>query len=84
MEGTMTSAENNQLIAGVARDIVAQTEPGELPLFQAISKQYFKRPADALSEFKLLQLAVQPLSPFKIYPPRKLHRHLTVAPFPAL
>lgn len=44
----MTSAENNQLIADVARDIVAQTEPGELPLFRAISTQYFKRPAEAL------------------------------------
>jgi hypothetical protein len=45
----VTSAENNQLIADVARDVVMQTEPGELPLFQAISKQYFKRPAIAVS-----------------------------------
>ena len=30
----------------MSRDIVTQTEPGELPLFQSISKQYFKRPAE--------------------------------------
>lgn len=46
----MTSAENNQLIADIARDIVAQTEPGELPLFRAISTEYFKRPAQALKD----------------------------------
>lgn len=40
----MTSTEKNQLIADVARDIVAQTELGEIPLFQAISIQYFKKP----------------------------------------
>ena len=43
----MTNVENNQLIADVARDIIAQTEPGELPLFRAISTEYFKRPAEA-------------------------------------
>jgi hypothetical protein len=43
MEVAMTSAENNQLIADAAREVIAQTEPGELPLFQAISTQYFKR-----------------------------------------
>lgn len=40
----MTSTEKNQLIADVARDIVAQAEPSEIPLFQAISTQYFKKP----------------------------------------
>jgi hypothetical protein len=46
MEVTVTNVENNQLIADVARDIVARTEPGELPLFQAISTGYFKRPTE--------------------------------------
>jgi hypothetical protein len=46
MEETMTNVENSQLIADVARNIVAQTEPGELRLFQAISTEYFKRPAE--------------------------------------
>ncbi len=32
--GNMTSAENNQLIADVARHILAQTAPEELPLFR--------------------------------------------------
>jgi hypothetical protein len=48
MEGTVASTENNQLIADVTRDIVAQIEPGEIPLFRAISMQYFKKPAIAL------------------------------------
>ena len=48
MEETVTSVENNQLIAYVARDVITQTEPGELPLFRAISTEYFKRPAEAL------------------------------------
>src|ERR1700676_3619260 len=44
MEGTVTNAENNQLIADVARDIVIQTAPQELPLFRATSTAYFKNP----------------------------------------
>jgi hypothetical protein len=48
MEETVTNGENNLLIVDVARDIVAQTEPGELPLFRAISTEYFKRPAKAV------------------------------------
>jgi len=40
----MTSTEKNQLIADVARDIIVLAEPGEIPLFQAISTQYFKKP----------------------------------------
>jgi hypothetical protein len=47
MEGAMTNTEKNQLIADVARDIIEQTEPAELPLFRAISREYFKRPAEA-------------------------------------
>jgi hypothetical protein len=43
----MTNTEKNQLIADVARDIIEQTEPAELPLFRAISREYFKRPAEA-------------------------------------
>ena len=44
----MTSAENNQLIAVVARDIVAQAAPQELPLFRMTSEKYFKNPDKAL------------------------------------
>ena len=43
----MTNVANNQLIADMARDIIAQTEPSELPLYRAISTEYFKRPAEA-------------------------------------
>ena len=44
----MINADNNQLIADVARNIIAQTEPSELPLFRSISTEYFKRPAGAV------------------------------------
>jgi len=46
----MTSAENNQLIADVARDIVAQTAPEELLLFRVTSVEYFKNPEKALKQ----------------------------------
>src|SRR5579859_1040144 len=48
MEGTMIGAENNQLIADVARDIISQTAPQELPLFRMTSAEYFKNPDKAL------------------------------------
>lgn len=44
----MTNTENNQLIADVARDIVAQTAPQELTLFRVTSEVYFKKPDKAL------------------------------------
>jgi len=44
----MTGAENNQLIADVARDIISQTAPQELPLFRMTSAEYFKNPDKAL------------------------------------
>lgn len=46
----MTNAENNQLIADVARDIIAQTAPQELPLFRATSAAYFKHPDKVLKD----------------------------------
>jgi hypothetical protein len=44
----MTDAAQNQLIASIARDLVAQTAPQELPLFQATSEAYFKNPQKLL------------------------------------
>ncbi len=44
MEEIMPDPETNQLLTNVAHDIVAQAEPAELPLFRAISTQYFKKP----------------------------------------
>jgi len=52
MEGTMTSSDQNQLIADVARDIIAQTAPEELPLFRATSVAYFKNPEKILKDQK--------------------------------
>ena len=45
----MTDLGNNQLIADVTRDIIAQTAPQELPLFRAISEAYIKDPDRVLN-----------------------------------
>jgi hypothetical protein len=37
----MTDPSENQLIADVTRDIIAQTAPEELDLFNALSEEYF-------------------------------------------
>ncbi len=44
----MTYSDQNQLIADLARDIVAQTAPQELPLFRTMSAAYFKNPDKVL------------------------------------
>jgi len=44
----VTSLEQNQLVADLARDIVAQNAPQELPLFRATSAAYFKNPGKVL------------------------------------
>lgn len=46
----MTSSDRNQLIADVARDVVAQVAPQELPFFRATSVAYFKNPEKALKQ----------------------------------
>jgi hypothetical protein len=47
-EGLMAKIENEQLIADIARDLVSQIAPQELPLFRASSEAYFKDPEKAL------------------------------------
>ena len=42
------NAEQNQLVTDLARDLVAQMAPQELPLFRANSANYFKNPDKAL------------------------------------
>jgi hypothetical protein len=44
----MVYSDQNQLIADLTRDIVAQTVPQELPLFRTISAAYFKNPDKVL------------------------------------
>jgi hypothetical protein len=44
----MDYSDQNQLIADLARDIVAQTAPQELPLFRTMSAAYFKNPEKLL------------------------------------
>ena len=48
----MTNSEQNQLIADLARDLVVQTAPQELPLFRATSTAYFKSPDKVLKNTK--------------------------------
>ena len=43
-----TSPEENQLIAELGRDFVAQTAPEELPIYSLTSEAYFKDPQRAL------------------------------------
>ncbi len=44
----MGNSDQNQLIADLSRDIVAQTAPQELPLFRTMSAAYFKNPDKVL------------------------------------
>jgi hypothetical protein len=44
----MTNGEDKQLVANVARDVVSQMAPQELPLFRATSEAYFKDPHKTL------------------------------------
>jgi len=44
----MAYSDQNQLIADLTRDIVAQTAPQELPLFRTMSAAYFKNPDKVL------------------------------------
>lgn len=44
----MTESTQNQLVAALARDIVAGIAPQELPTFRAQSEAYFQDPAGAL------------------------------------
>jgi hypothetical protein len=46
--GNMADQVQNQLIADIARDLIAQTAPQELPLFRATSTAYFKHPNQML------------------------------------
>jgi hypothetical protein len=47
----MTSVQD-QLIDEIARDVVSQIAPDELPIFQVVSKAYFKNPEKAIKNFK--------------------------------
>jgi hypothetical protein len=40
----MSEIDQNQFIASIAHDVVAQIAPQELPLFPALSEAYFKNP----------------------------------------
>jgi len=42
----MTKVENKELIAAIARDVIEQVDPTELPLFDVTSEQYFRRPSN--------------------------------------
>ncbi len=46
----MTDAEQKQLVADLARDVVLQAAPQELPLFRLTSQAYFQNPEKALQK----------------------------------
>ena len=48
----MNDSTQNPLVADVARDLVSQIAPQEMPLFRANSEAYFKDPAKALKDQK--------------------------------
>jgi hypothetical protein len=48
----MTGSTQNELVGKIARDVVAQIAPQELPIFPAISQAYFANPADVLKNVK--------------------------------
>lgn len=49
-ENRVNDATQNQFAADVARDLVAQLAPEEMPLFRANSEAYFKNPEIVLKE----------------------------------
>jgi hypothetical protein len=49
-ENTLNDATQHQLVADVARDLVSQVAPEEMPLFRATSEAYFKDPQQVLKE----------------------------------
>ena len=49
----MTDANQNDLIAEIARNIVTQIAPQELPLFRATSEAYFRDPPNQLKSLEL-------------------------------
>jgi hypothetical protein len=44
----MSNAQENELITTIARDILAEVAPQEIPIFPAVSRAYFTDPARAL------------------------------------
>jgi hypothetical protein len=44
----MSNAEDSELITTIARDILAEVAPQEIPIFPAVSRAYFADPARAL------------------------------------
>jgi hypothetical protein len=64
----MTDSSQRELIADLARDLVAQTAPHELPLLPAVSSAYFKDPDKALKsrdgEDRMLGFGAEEVVPF--------------------
>jgi len=48
----MTDLTQNELVGEIARDVVTQIAPQELPIFRAVSEAYFANPGDALKSLK--------------------------------
>src|SRR5687768_14874350 len=48
----MTDLTYNELVSEIARDVVTQLAPQELPIFRAVSEAYFADPGNALKRLK--------------------------------
>jgi hypothetical protein len=48
----MGDSVHNQLVAEVAKDLLSQVAPQEMPLFRSISSSYFNNPEKALNDQK--------------------------------
>ncbi len=48
----MEDSANNQLVTQVAKDLLSQVAPQEMPLFRSISASYFKNPEKTLADQK--------------------------------
>jgi hypothetical protein len=64
----MTSATNTALVSEIARDLLAELAPQEMPIFPAASRAYFADPAAALKQYRsrdsALGFGVDPLMVF--------------------
>jgi hypothetical protein len=48
----MADVTHNELVGDIARDVVTQLAPQELPIFRAVSDAYFANPESALKNLK--------------------------------
>lgn len=48
----MKYSSNNTLVVDIARDVIAEIAPQEIPIFPAATEAYFAKPAEALKQLR--------------------------------